>query len=129
MMIPILVTGALLGSLLAIPIANVMFIALTLGLGLLLIVGVSFWAFLGPIAILLAALSAFFKLTSWRVFQFAIVLWVSALMIHTGHSNGRSHWGDVASTIGGKNEPYSTIFWEPVMLIEGWLNGKQNGSA
>jgi hypothetical protein len=106
---------------LASPTGNFMFVALTLGSGLFFMIGIGYWAFLGPIAIALTALTSFLKFTSWRVFRFAIVLWVSAAIVHVGQSHGLSRWGDAASTMGGKNQPYSTIFWTPVVTIRAWL--------
>ena len=46
-----------LGLVLASPTGNFMFVALTLGSGLFFMIGVGYWAFLGPMAIALTALA------------------------------------------------------------------------
>jgi hypothetical protein len=122
-MIVIFLVAVALSVLLSLPTVNLMFIVITFGAGLFFMIGAAFFAFLGPIAVLLAALTSFLKLTSWRVFRFAVVLWISAFIVHVGQTHGRSRWGDVGSTIGGKNEPYKKLFWEPVVFIETWVSG------
>ena len=119
-MIWMLLIAAVLGGALAVPLVSFLFVVFTFGLGLFAFIGIGVWAVVGPLAVLLFAGLALLKIASWRAVGFCAVIWLCAVMLHAGFSHGRSRWGDVASVMGGKNQPYGETLLEPLMFV---LNG------